>query len=173
MNAIPTRRYANHIWILGVAYVALALAATSPRGWDSDSDSASPREGTFFVTLDSSTATMAHYDIFRHHLVTKYPAYGHALWEPSPGESSPAVEVGDVGFIREGRFYRLFNVLLPADDPSHENFGVPEYHQQLTLPMTTHINSGTLPPNNFCSARIASAESFSRVLATGYLRLPV
>jgi hypothetical protein len=115
---------------------------------------------------------MAHYDIFRHHLVIKYPAYGHALWEPSPGDSSPAVEVGDVGFIREGRFYRLFNVLLPADDPSHENFGVPEYHQQLMLHMKTHINSGTLSPNNFCSARVAS-ESSSRVLATGYLRLLV
>ena len=129
-----------------------------------------PQLGTFFVTLNSSTATMAHYDIFRHHLGIKYPAYGHALWDPSPGDSSSAVEVGDVGFIREGRFYRLFNALLPADDPSHENFGVPEYHQQLTLHMRTHISSSTLSPNNFCSARVAS-EAPSRVLATGYLRL--
>jgi hypothetical protein len=115
---------------------------------------------------------MAHYDIFRHHLVIKYPAYGHALWEPSPGDSSPAAEVCDVGFIREGRFYRRFNALLPADDPSHENFGVPEYHQQLTLHMKTHINSSTLSPNNFCSAKVASEPS-SKVLATGYLGLPV
>jgi hypothetical protein len=116
---------------------------------------------------------MAHYDIFRHHLVMKYPAYGHALWVPSPVDSSPAVEVGDVGFIREGRFYRLFNVLLPADDPSHQNFGVPEYHQRLTLRMTTHINSGTLSPNNFCSSGVAASESSSKVLAARYLRLPV
>ena len=109
---------------------------------------------------------MAHYDIFRHHLAIKYPAYGHALWEPSPGELNPAVEVGDVGFIRDGGFQRLFNVLLPADDPSHENFGVPEDHQQLTLSMNTHINSSTLSPNNFCSAGVAS-ESASKVLAMG------
>jgi hypothetical protein len=115
---------------------------------------------------------MAHYDIFRHHLMIKYPGYGHALWEPSPEDSFPAVEVGDVGFIREGRFYRLFNVLLPADDPSHENFGVPEYHQQLTLHMKIHISSGTLAPNNFCSAKVASAPS-PGFLATGYLRPPV
>ena len=115
---------------------------------------------------------MAHYDIFRHHLAIKYPAYGHALWEPSPGDSYPAVEVGDVGFVRNGRFYRLFNVLLPADDPSHENFGIPEYHQQLTLRMRTHIDSSTLGPNNFCSSRIAS-ESPWRELAAGYLRFLV
>ncbi|KAH9035128.1 hypothetical protein EDB83DRAFT_2415936 [Lactarius deliciosus] len=109
---------------------------------------------------------MAHYDIFRHHLAIKYPAYGHALWEPSPGDSYPAVEVGDVGFIRDGRFHRLFNALLPADDPSHENLGVPEYHSQLTLRMREHIITSTLSPNNFCSARVAS-ESSSRILATG------
>jgi hypothetical protein len=58
--------------------------------------------------------TMAHYDIFRHHLAIKFPAYGHALWDPDPGSLYPAVEVGDVGYIREGKFHRLFNVLLPA-----------------------------------------------------------
>ncbi|KAH9167171.1 hypothetical protein EDB89DRAFT_137225 [Lactarius sanguifluus] len=109
---------------------------------------------------------MAHYDIFRHHLAIKYPAYGHALWEPSPGDSYPAVEVGDVGFIRHGRFHRLFNVLLPADDPSHEHFGVPEYYSQLTPRVKEHIVSGTLNPNNFCSARVASMPG-SKFLATG------
>jgi hypothetical protein len=70
----------------------------------------------------------AHYDIFRHHLVMKYPAYGHALWEPDPGNLYPAVKVGDVGYICEGKFHRLFNALLPAEDESHADFGVPEYH---------------------------------------------
>ena len=109
---------------------------------------------------------MAHYDIFRHHLVIKYPAYGHALWEPSKGPSYPAVEVGDVGFIRQGRFHRLFNALLPAEDPSHENYGVPEYHEQLTLRMREHIVPSMLSPNNLCSARVTS-EPTSRVLASG------
>jgi hypothetical protein len=73
----------------------------------------------------------AHYDIFRHHLWTAAPAYGHALWDPNPGNLYPAVEVGDVGYIREGTFHRLFNVLLPAKHPSHRR--VPEYHEQLKL----------------------------------------
>ncbi|KAN0133862.1 hypothetical protein V8E53_008294 [Lactarius tabidus] len=109
---------------------------------------------------------MAHYDIFRHHLAIKHPAYGHALWEPSPGYSYPAVEIGDVGFVREGRFHRLFNVLLPAEDPSHENYGVPEYHEQLTLRMRNHIIPSALGPNNLCSARVTS-QPMPRELAMG------
>ncbi|KAF8258109.1 hypothetical protein EI94DRAFT_1192483 [Lactarius quietus] len=110
--------------------------------------------------------TMAHYDIFRHHLLLKYPAYGHALWEPSRVYSHSAVEVGDVGFIRQGRFNRLFNVLLPAEDPSHENYGVPEYHEQLKLHMKTQIIPGALSPNNLCSAKVTMG-SPSRVMAAG------
>ena len=98
--------------------------------------------------------TMAHYDIFRHHLLSKSPAYGHALWEPDPGNLYPAVEIGDVGYIREGKFRRLFNVLLPAEHPSHSNFGVPEYHEQLTLNIENHIDIGTLSPHNFYSASV-------------------
>jgi hypothetical protein len=98
----------------------------------------------------------AHYDIFRHHLVMKFPAYGHALWEPDPGNLYPAVKVGDVGYIREGKFHRLFNVFLPAEDESHTDFGVPEHHEPLTLSIRKHINVGKLRPNNFCSAKVTS-----------------
>ncbi|KAH9174157.1 hypothetical protein EDB89DRAFT_592983 [Lactarius sanguifluus] len=110
------------------------------------------------VSLGSSTTgAMAHYDIFRHCLAMMFPAYGHALWEPGPGNLYPAaVAVGDVGYIRQGKFRRLFNVLLPADHPSHRNFGVPEYHEQLTLNMEDHIEIGKLSPHNFCSAGVTS-----------------
>ncbi len=74
--------------------------------------------------------------------------------------------VGDVGFIRKGRFHRLFNTLPPAEDPSHENFGVPEYHEQLTLHMREHIIPSMLSPNNFCLDRVTS-ESASNVPASG------
>ena len=92
---------------------------------------------------------MAHYDIFRERLAIKYPAFGHALWEPDS-----RVQVGDVGFIREGKFERLFNALLPADDPSHE-LGVPEYHEPLVPSLSDHIYRGSLSPNNYCSAGVS------------------
>jgi hypothetical protein len=109
---------------------------------------------------------MAHYDLFRHHLAVRFPAYGHALWDPDPGNLYPAVEVGDVGYICEGKFHRLFNVLLPANHPTHQNLGVPEYHEQLTLDMADHIHICNLSPNNFCSAKVTSMP-VSEQLASG------
>ena len=97
---------------------------------------------------------MAHYDIFRHHLAMKVPAHGHALWEPDPGNLCPAVEVGGVGYVCKGKFHRLFNVLLPAEHPSHHNFGVSGYHEQLTLKMGNHIEISKLSPHIFCSAGV-------------------
>ncbi|KAF8257345.1 hypothetical protein EI94DRAFT_1324112 [Lactarius quietus] len=106
------------------------------------------------VVRDQYAATMAHYDIFRDQLAIRFPAYGHALWEPSPGDLYDVASVGDVGYINEGRFHRLFNILLPADDPSHENFGVPDNHEQFQPKVSRHLISGTLRPDNFCSVRV-------------------
>jgi hypothetical protein len=94
---------------------------------------------------------MAHYDIFRDQLATKYSANGHALWEPRPRKGHGRVEIGDVGFIREGQFHRLFNALLSADHPSHKKLGVPEDHEHLIPSMPDHINSSVLGRNNYYS----------------------
>lgn len=96
---------------------------------------------------------MAHYDIFREQLAMKYPGFGHALWMPEPRNRDRPVQVADVGFIREGKFQRLFNALLPADHESHE-FGVPEYHEPLVPSVLNHIDKGSRSPNNYCSAGV-------------------
>ena len=90
------------------------------------------------------------YDIFREELANKYSIYGHALWEPSPGGHYTAVDIGDVGFIREGRFHRLFNILLSGDDPSHQD-GVPQGHEPLVLRTGSPVDTSTLGPNDFRS----------------------
>ena len=97
---------------------------------------------------------MADYEIFREHLAIEYPSYGHALWGPSPRNPDRPVQVGDVGFIRRGNFHRLFNALLPADDPSHE-LGVPEYHEPLVPNLLNHIHTDSLNRNNYCSAGVS------------------
>ena len=109
---------------------------------------------------------MAHYDIFREELATKYSAYGYALWEPSPGELYGRAEAGDVGYIRAGKFHRLFNVLLPKDHPSHANFGTPEHHEPLPLKMSRHIDTGTLSPNDFYSAEVSVVSGGLSVFAS-------
>ena len=94
---------------------------------------------------------MADCDIFREQLAIKYPLYGHALWEPSPSNPDEPVQVGDVGFIRRGKFHRLFNALLPEDDKSHEKRGVPEHHEPLDPKLKDHLDGGSLTRNHYCS----------------------
>lgn len=91
---------------------------------------------------------MADYDIFREQLSIKYSSYGHALWEPSPAKPNNPVKVGDVGFIRDGAFHRLFNVLHSVEDQSDN---VPEYFEQLVPKFPNHIRMGTLSSNHYCS----------------------
>ncbi|KAH9163728.1 hypothetical protein EDB89DRAFT_482398 [Lactarius sanguifluus] len=105
-----------------------------------------------------------HYDTFREELLKAYPAFGHALWEPNPGEYPP-VEVGDVGFIREGQFHRLFNALLPEDHESHERFGVPDDHEPLQPMVANHINRGVLTPNTLYSSGVTVLSGGFEVLA--------
>ncbi len=97
---------------------------------------------------------MAHYDIFREQLSVTYPAFGHALWEPSPGGQHGPVQVGDVGYIRQGKFHRLFNALLSADHPSHHGIPLPEYHKPLFPKVSDHIDRGTLNPDHYCSTGV-------------------
>jgi hypothetical protein len=96
---------------------------------------------------------MADHDIFREQLAIKHPSYGYALWEPSPTNPNRPVQIGDVGFIREGRFHRLFSALLPAGDPSQE-FGVPEHHKPLVPTVSNHVSTVSFGSNNYCSSGV-------------------
>jgi hypothetical protein len=98
---------------------------------------------------------MADYDIYREQLAITFPTYGHALWDPRPTRPDRPVKVGDVGFIRWGRFHRFFNILLPADDPSHE-LGVPEYYEPLVPILSDHINKGSLSGGHYYSGEIST-----------------
>jgi hypothetical protein len=105
------------------------------------------------------------YDTFRETLASKYPDYGCALWVPNPGGLYDAVEVGDVGFIREGYFHRLFNTLLPENDPSNQRIGVPEKYQPLRPRLSNHIRREVDGTEDFYSryVSLASRENVARV----------
>ncbi|KAI0028779.1 hypothetical protein K488DRAFT_89399 [Vararia minispora EC-137] len=60
---------------------------------------------------------MSHFNVFDEYRKRLYPiGRGHALWSPSPqqidGTRQPAVQIGDVGYIYDGRWTFLFNVHL-------------------------------------------------------------
>ncbi|KAF8528479.1 hypothetical protein BU17DRAFT_38248 [Hysterangium stoloniferum] len=56
--------------------------------------------------------------------------------EPAPLEDYKRVNIGDVGYISQGSFHRLFNASLPADHDDNRN-GVPEGFVELDI--------GTIP----------------------------
>lgn len=74
---------------------------------------------------------------------------GYPLWEPEC-----KVSIGDVGYIRDGRFYRLFNALLPPGD-SQNNFGEPKGFQPLQLDEHAMMES-TLSPGPMYSRSITN-----------------
>ena len=67
------------------------------------------------------------FNIYREQLSSLY--HGLALWDPKPVENlhnQPGhVSIGDVGYLDNGIFMRMFNVTLPWDDPSNKLLGKP------------------------------------------------
>jgi hypothetical protein len=61
-------------------------------------------------------------------------SHGLALWNPNPPKDIyDNVSIGDVGYLNEGTFIRMFNVMLEWDDPSNRRLGVPEFLQASEL----------------------------------------
>ena len=50
--------------------------------------------------------------------------YGHPLWYPEPAQAGEIL-IGDVGYIDDGKFFRLFNACSGRDDEVNKN-GVPK-----------------------------------------------
>ena len=73
------------------------------------------------------------FNIYREQLSSLY--HGLALWDPKPVENlhkQPGhVSIGDVGYLDNGVFMRMFNVTLPWDDPSNELLGKPEKYERI------------------------------------------
>jgi hypothetical protein len=61
------------------------------------------------------------------------PHFGYPLWEPDPAQRYDQVSIGDIGYLNEGSFIRMFNVLLPWDHPSNQTFCQPEPYIPLEL----------------------------------------
>jgi hypothetical protein len=59
-------------------------------------------------------------------------SHGLALWNPKPPKKFYSnVSIGDVGYLHKGTFIRMFNVMLPWDDPLNKTLGDPEFYEPL------------------------------------------
>jgi hypothetical protein len=59
-------------------------------------------------------------------------SHGIALWNPNPPKRIyNIVSIGDVGYLHRGAFIRMFNVMLPWDDPSNKTLGDSKPYESL------------------------------------------
>ena len=70
------------------------------------------------------------YNVYRDQLTSLY--HGLPLWNPNPLKTIyNHVSIGDVGYVHEGVFIRMFNVILPWDHESNRTLGKPEPYESL------------------------------------------
>ena len=73
------------------------------------------------------------FNIYREQLSSLH--HGLALWDPKPVKNlykQPGhVSIGDVGYLDNGTFMRMFNVTLPWDDPSNQLLGKPGDYEHI------------------------------------------
>ncbi|OBZ74764.1 hypothetical protein A0H81_05695 [Grifola frondosa] len=61
--------------------------------------------------------------------------HGLPLWAPEPTNAGEVL-IGDVGYVYNGGFYRLFNTQRSADDGANQLFGVPDKFEPFSSPQT-------------------------------------
>ena len=98
----------------------------------------------------------AHYNVYREQLTSLY--HGHALWEPDPANLYERVSVGDVGYVKDGYFFRMFNVRLPWDHPSNRVLGEPDHYEPVDLGPFVNIRESRLGRGEYHSRHVSTQE---------------
>lgn len=87
-------------------------------------------------------------------------SHGLALWNPRPAKKIyNNVSIGDVGYLYEGMFVRMFNVTLPWNHPSNGLLGTPEPYESLNCGPFTNIHEVPLKTQEHYSRNV-SAETY-------------
>ncbi|KAI0280746.1 fungal-specific transcription factor domain-containing protein [Russula aff. rugulosa BPL654] len=94
------------------------------------------------------------FNVYRDQLTSHY--HGLALWNPNPPKTIyNHVSIGDVGYVQEGVFIRMFNVILPWDHESNRTLGEPEPYESL--------DCGPFP--KFLDVPLKTQEHYSRYVS--------
>ena len=90
-------------------------------------------------------------DVYAEQLISR--RHGLPLWQPEPTKFGEVL-IGDVGFVQNGCFYRLFNATKLACDPINAQCGVPRDFVPLRYNETAllHTVDDYLPPGPLYSA---------------------
>jgi hypothetical protein len=102
------------------------------------------------------------FHIYQEQLSSIY--HGLALWKPNPEGLYDRVSIGDVGYVNEGAFIRMFNVTLPCDDESNKALGDPFNYDPLSSD-SFKIRKETFGKWNHCSRRVSSEDNAHNIHA--------
>ncbi|KAI0280738.1 hypothetical protein BC826DRAFT_1191391 [Russula brevipes] len=98
------------------------------------------------------------FDVYREQLSSHY--LGFALWDPAPDPTiNVRVSIGDVGFVRDGAFRRMFNVILKHDDPSNQKIDEPDSYDPLACDPLVNLHRSSLPSRDYPSRQLSTEEN--------------
>ena len=84
---------------------------------------------------------------------------GVPLWFPEPTEAGE-IQIGDVGFLEDGCFHRLFNITVPEEHPWNR-LGVPDGFRPINIP--PHLQHRAAP---YLNSGVQSSRSLQTVTAS-------
>lgn len=100
------------------------------------------------------------WDVYAEQLVQR--GRGFPLWHPEPMDAG-GVLIGDVGFLYEGQFHRVFNATLPADDPINSG-GVPDGYEPFELKENLfQRREAAIPQGVQCSRGVTSTHASAQL----------
>ena len=106
------------------------------------------------------------FKVYREQLTSQY--HGVALWNPNPVANlydSARVSIGDVGYLFEGDFIRMFNVILPWDHPSNRKLGEPDSFRSLEQDSFVDVRSSESHQVEHNSPQVSKVEIAGNVHA--------
>ena len=103
------------------------------------------------------------YNIYREQLTSLF--HGHALWQPDGHPTG--VSVGDVGYVRKGCFFRMFNVLLEWNDPSNYSLCEPEPYDRLDLGPFVNTRESRFSKGDYYSRYVTPFEETMNPMTAG------
>jgi hypothetical protein len=107
------------------------------------------------------------FNVYQEQLSSQY--LGIALWNPNPVKSlfdCGHISIGDVGYLSDGDFIRMFNVTLPWNDPSNTKLGKPEEYKILEQGHFVNVRDIELGKVEHFSPHMSTEESAGNVYAT-------
>ncbi|TBU22672.1 WD40 repeat-like protein [Dichomitus squalens] len=82
--------------------------------------------------------------------------HGYPLWHPEIERGKGLVmRIGDVGYLKGGAFFRIFNATLPSDHQDHSAYGTPDNHEPFRIkPILIHTHD--VIESHLCSRSVLS-----------------